>query len=149
MKQAASDFAHHIHKLISPLDLLCQKLKKLIEEKHENSLPLERIAKRLEATNDMLNHWKIMLDDLASEKSHDNIVDWLCVKRKKGVSYDFEFSRHYINPMQILSDKLLKSLSGFAMTSATLFPYNDIKDDTLTLQIQAIDDFPSTPYQKL
>ena len=143
LKQAASDFSHHIYKLISPLDLLCQKLKKLIEEKHENSLPLERIAKRLEATNDMLNHWKIMLDDLAGEKSHDNIVDWLCVKRKKGVSYDFEFSRHYINPMQILSDKLLKSLSGFAMTSASLFPYHDIKDDTLTLQIQAIDDFPS------
>ncbi len=145
-----SKTAHHLTEaikvLIIPIHAIGQKLQIFLEDsdcEKADIIGIERIAKRLEHFLTMLNHWYEMINDLAQQNFSETHIDWLMVKRKQGISYDFEFCRHAINPMQLLSDNLLQKLNGFAMTSATLFSHEQIEQDDLATAIQGVSDFPT------
>ncbi len=154
-----AEAAHHltlaISQLLFPLSALSKDLQEAVKPNDDNAtlekneiLQLERVAGRVELFVDTLTCWQEMLQDLAQQHKPDNIVDWLCVKRQQGVSYDFEFARHYIDPMQVFSDKLLQKLHGFAMTSATLFAHDTIANDSLARIMQGISEFPAPLIKK-
>ena len=139
----AQQLCDDLKNLSAPLTAIMLKLEEFMAQdqwKKSDIISLERIHKRLEYFCELLNAWHAMMLDLANHHHHPLYVDWLCVKRRQGKSYDFEFCRHALNPMQQFSQNLLKNLSGFAMSSATLFSHETIDDDVLAKDLQGISD---------
>ncbi|MCH9853198.1 MAG: ATP-dependent DNA helicase [Alphaproteobacteria bacterium] len=145
LNQAAHDLAKMIELLAILLGAIITKIENLLDDDKldkVDSINLERIKQRLEHFSATLTQWQDMMRELAMQDFSELCIDWLMVKRRQGISYDFEFCRHAINPMQLLSDQLLQKLNGFAMTSATLFSHHDVAQDDLANAMQGISDFP-------
>jgi ATP-dependent DNA helicase DinG len=130
--EAAEKLKKELKALQKPMQQLAKTFHKKLTDDVEGHLAtdtrkrLEAVASALERrANITLAAWIAMLENLQTQETNNDFIDWLEIERIEGRAYDVGYYRHHIDPMKPFAASMAPHVHGMTVTSATLRDSDD------------------------